>query len=554
MSDQNTGDRASAAVLLRDGGELRVDAEGVHVRETRYGLEQIQDARLVSPDPETIGLRVEGVGLVSLVPARAGDAAVALDALYRMRPGLRPAGWAPPQSAGTPAEPPPGQPTPTPGQPPVPPPLGFAPLPYSAPPGYAPPPTYWPPAYGPPLGYTPPPGYAPWPYAGAPLFPGYAVLPGKVARRGGLGPWPQSIGDVLGTIFRLYFENFWRFLLLGLALASWPALLAGLLVVGALAYFGLNPLQGLFQIMENFLQSVNSIAQNPAGVPTTPFNFPTPTPGFLALIAAGGLVYLILALVLNAWQSAAFGVAARESVAGRPVRVGAAVGEGLRRMPPALGAYLVLEAIIFGLYIVWVIIFIALQVGLVALLTSSSNGSADTALALLTLLGVPLGELLLYAAVMYFTVRLGMAPYIAGADHLSPGAAIGRSWSVTRGNWWRTFTPLLVISLVVSFASNIIVTPLMFVSLAGMALVGLPLEAVLTGPLVALTLIVMYYDLRLRREGFVPVAAQLGLAGFAPPSTGTGAPAAPVPVEGGASAQMPSPPVGPAPPDQPPSG
>src|SRR5215472_13317620 len=175
MSEQNTGDRTSAAVPLRDGGELRVDAEGVHVRETRYGLEQIQDARQVSPDPETIGLRVEDVGLISVVPVRVGDAAVALDALYRLRPDLRPAGWALP--------------------------------------------TYWPSAYGPPPGYAPPPGYPLWPYAGAPLYPGYAIVPGTPVRRGGLAPWPQSIGDVLGTIFRLYFENFWRFFRLGLALA-----------------------------------------------------------------------------------------------------------------------------------------------------------------------------------------------------------------------------------------------------------------------------------------------------------------------------------------------
>jgi hypothetical protein len=522
MSDQNTSDRARVVVPLRDGGELRVDAEGVQVSETRYSLEQIQDARQVSPDPETIGLRVQGTGLVSLVPARVGDAAVVLDAIYRLRPDLRPVGWAPLQGPGTPAEPPLGQTTPSgsPGQPGSPPQVSFAPPPYGVLPGYAPPPSYWPPAYGPPPGYTPLPGYPPGPYVGAPQFPGYAIVPGTPVQRGGLGPWPQGIGDVLSTIFRLFFENFWRFLLLGLALATWPAMLGGLLIMGALAYFGINPLDGLFQILTNFLNSVNSLARNPTGAPTAPFNFPTPTPGFVALIVAGGLVYLIIALVLSAWQAAAFGIAARESVAGRPVRVGAAVGEGLRRLPSALGAYLVLEAIIVGLYIVWVIIFAVLQIGLVAVFASSSNGSADAGVTLIILLGVPIGELLLYVAVIYFAVRLGMAPYIAGADHLSPGAAIARSWSVTRRSWWRTFTPLLVIYLVVNLVSNIIVTPLMFVSLAGMALVGLPLEAALTGPLLGLALIVVYYDLRLRQEGFVPLAAQLRLTGFAPPNTG----------------------------------
>jgi hypothetical protein len=478
MSEQNTGDRASAEVPLRDGGD---------------------------------------------------------------------------QNASTPSEPSLGQPTPdaSQSQPGSPPPVGFTPPPYGAPPGYAPPPSYWPLAYGPPPVYTPLPGYPPVPYAGPPLFPGYAIVPGTPVRRGGLGPWPQSIGDVLGTTFRLYFENFWRFLLLGLALAGWPALLAGLLVVGVLAYFGLDPREGLFQILANFAKSIPNPGQNPVVVPTTPFSPPALTPGFLTLMVVGGLVYLIVVLVLSAWQAAAFGIAARESVAGRPVRVGAAIGEGLRRVPATLGAFLLLLAIYVGLGVAWGIILSALEVGL-GLVFASSNGSADTAVALLTLFGVLLGEFLFYVIVIYFVVRLGMAPYIAGADHLSPGAAIGRSWFVTRRNWWRTFIPLLVIYLVVYLVSSFIVTPLMFVSLASMAVVGLPLEAVLTGPLLALALIVIYYDLSLRQKGFVPLAAQLGLAGFASPATGTGAAGAPG--SGAASPEMPSPPVGSPQPDHPPSG
>jgi hypothetical protein len=263
---------------------------------------------------------------------------------------------------------------------------------------------------------------------------------------------------------------------------------------------------------------------------------------------------LILGLVLGAWQAAAFGIAARESVAGRPVRVGAAIGEGLRRLPSALGVTLVLWAIYVGLAIAWAIILSAIEIGLgIVLAPSNGSAGAQATVVLLTLLVGWLGDLLIFVTVLYFQVRLGMAPYIAGADHLSPGAALERSWTVTRRNWWRTFTPLLVIYLAVNLVSSFIVTPLMFVSLAAMALVGLPLETVLTAPLLALALMVIYYDLRLRKEGFLPLAAQLGLAGFAPPVAGTGAPAgAPVPAT--ASAQMPSPPVSPTQPDHPSSG
>ena len=77
-------------------------------------------------------------------------------------------------------------------------------------------------------------------------------------------------------------------------------------------------------------------------------------------------------------------------------------------------------------------------------------------------------------------------------------SSIARSWSVTRRNWWRTFTPLLVIYLVVYLVSNIIVTPLLFISLAAMALVALPLEAALTGPLLGLALQLKAMDQEVR--------------------------------------------------------
>src|SRR5689334_5169624 len=136
------------AIALRDGAILRVEAAGVRLGDRLYELGRIQDARQVAPDPETFALRVGGSGLVEFQPARAGDGALALDALFRLRPDLRPAGFEPPRAPAAgmfpPAVPPYG-PAPLGGYPP-PPPAGYGmppaqgfppypPYPPSAPPG-----------------------------------------------------------------------------------------------------------------------------------------------------------------------------------------------------------------------------------------------------------------------------------------------------------------------------------------------------------------------------------------------------------------------------------
>src|SRR5262245_36169066 len=83
------------AVPLNDGTQLLIGPNGVQAGEQLYPLATIHDARLVSPRPETIALRLANEGLVELQPDQQGDAARALEAIYRLRPDLRPAGFEP---------------------------------------------------------------------------------------------------------------------------------------------------------------------------------------------------------------------------------------------------------------------------------------------------------------------------------------------------------------------------------------------------------------------------------------------------------------------------
>ncbi|HZC76648.1 MAG TPA: hypothetical protein VE258_02805, partial [Ktedonobacterales bacterium] len=278
------------SIPLRDGAELRVGPEGVRVGDQVFSLHALRDARLVSPAPETIAMRLADERLVEYQPARPGDAAVALEAIYRLRPDLRPAGFAP-VHALPPTFPPP-QPTPF------------------APPGFYPSPA------------APPPGYAPY----------FAPNPNLMQPE--LTPIPRTFGQLLGAVFQLYFKHWKQWLLLALCVGIWPGLLVGTAVVVGIALVGLDPSSGYL-----------TLVPSPTSGTTTPTLHPPQGQAELVLIGllAGSLVLL---LFFVPWQVATLAVAARAAVLGRPVKVGAALSGGLRRLLPVLGVY-VLEVLLF---------------------------------------------------------------------------------------------------------------------------------------------------------------------------------------------------------------
>ena len=125
-------------------------------------------------------------------------------------------------------------------------------------------------------------------------------------------------------------------------------------------------------------------------------------------------------------------------------------------------------------------------------------------------------------AIVYLQIRLGFGPYAAACDRLSPGQAIARSWSVTRRNWWRTFVVLLVVGLATGVITGLAGGG-QFLSLGVQYLIVIPLLTALAAPLTTVAYLVLYYDLRLRHDGFPVVASELGLSGIA------SAPSAPPP-------------------------
>jgi hypothetical protein len=125
---------------------------------------------------------------------------------------------------------------------------------------------------------------------------------------------------------------------------------------------------------------------------------------------------------------------------------------------------------------------------------------------------VVLGFLALIIPGIWIAVKLSMVFPAVVFERTGPFASIGRSWSLTRGNWWRVFGTLLVVFLI-TFVLQLVLGGVVGGLLATsdsvseltaaivLTLVNL-LTLAITYPLWASVTTVLYYDLRVRNEGF----------------------------------------------------
>lgn len=191
-------------------------------------------------------------------------------------------------------------------------------------------------------------------------------------------------------------------------------------------------------------------------------------------------------------------------------------------------------------------------------------------LSILYFLGVIGATILLVIPGIWLSVAWSLGYPALLSEGIGPAAALGRSFRLVKGRWWATFAALLVMYLIVAVISGILglvvgATLVAAIDSEVVAAVLLTIvniiSSLVTLPLFAAVLTIIYFDLRVRKEGFdlqllaqgvgedssrydsspeaVGAAAGLGDpapppggGGFAPPRPG-GGPAAPA--DGGLS-------------------
>jgi len=249
---------------------------------------------------------------------------------------------------------------------------------------------------------------------------------------------PLEVGDLLDETFRIYRRHFLLF--------------AGISVILAIPAAGLQG-YSFFTLFSNFLQSTTT-------GPTFNFNNLLPS---LVVIAIG----YVINVLLSPYSYGAVIYAACESALGHPVTVWDALRGVTRRYFSILGYVLLvaLMGVLFCLLPLWIWIW----VGWVAVLP------------------------------VMFVENVGL------------GTAMGRSWQLVQGRWWRTFLILLLVVLVWYFARIALEA---FIALAN-ALIGVVVSAyvvlaitqgaaiivaALVNPVLQIAIVLIYFDLRVRRE------------------------------------------------------
>jgi hypothetical protein len=363
--------------------------------------------------------------------------------------------------------PPPGYPTPPPG--------------YGPPPGYPPPP----PGYGPPPGYpTPPPGYG----SGYPPPPGYGSGYPPGAERawapGGIPLRPLALGDIYGGAIAAARRNPGATFGLAAILVSITAVLS--------AALNLVTRAAVHSRTFTFGSPTNSL---------TPAQAQADLSGFLTVVLPVTLAVLVITLITEAILSGLLAAVIGRGVLGRKVSMAEAWSIG--RIGPVIGAVLLLVLIGIGVFV---------PVGLVALaLAVAHAGVAAAAVLILGLITAPVVEILLM-------VRLSMTVPVVVLEQVGPWTAIKRSWRLTVGSFWRLFGIFLLTWVVVLVCSAVLSIPFGIASaVVGANAVGVTSAAVLAEVITAVgrivsgsiiwpfgagVIVLLYMDLRMRREGF----------------------------------------------------
>jgi hypothetical protein len=336
--------------------------------------------------------------------------------------------------------PPPGSPGPGYGPPPGSPGPAYGPPPGYAAPGYGPPPGYTGPGYGPPPGYTAP-GYGPPPgYGYATPPPGYGLKGGGPAT-GPLPLHPMSAGDVLDGVFKLLKANFRTI-----------AVMIVILVV---------PLQILLAFVTRTTLGGHGIL-HAIQDPSVTTNTQRSVDSDLVQVAATILNWLLLPFLAGAIATT---VAA--SYLGQQIGPKEAMRASLRRFWALFGAW-------------WIH----------------------------ALTEYPAMVLLVFPGVCLETLFVMAAPAIV-IEGLGPIAGLKRSWRLGARNFWPTMGKMLLTGLIASLLQTVLGgVPESVALLIGLKwgwillALGSALVSLVVLPIAAITSTLLYFDARIRTEGF----------------------------------------------------
>jgi hypothetical protein len=272
----------------------------------------------------------------------------------------------------------------------------------------------------------------------------YRVLVDKIALR------PLTFGEVLDTAFNLFKRNFKT------AVAVSAVIMIPLALLGGAASAGLAPTD-------------LAVLEDPDPAPEAVLGL---MGGLLGAASIGALIQSFGSLLVQAATTRLYA----ESYRGGTLAMGDALRYGLRRLPAMLGLTIVSAVATF------------------------------------------VGLILCIAPGVWLYTAWSAAPAALIAEDTRPLEALRRSFQLVKGNWWRTFGLLVVANILVSVIVALITTPLQFAIGLGVGMSDptapfsggyLAANTIISGvitaatvPFLAAVIVAIYFDLRVRKEGY----------------------------------------------------
>ncbi len=329
------------------------------------------------------------------------------------------------------------------------------------------------------------------PFSATPLAPGTAGAPQPgwtPPPRPGLIPLrPLTLGTLLGAAFQVLRRNPRPTFGFGLVVMSFVAVLT-FLSVGLVTVFGVS----------RTLNATGADAETLAA-------------GSVALSVVAGLVAVGFSLVAAALLQGIISLEVARATLGEKLTLGGLFRAARGRLWPLIGwSLLVATAIVVAIGVIVLLIAVLGVLG----------GTAGAVGAVLLGLAAGAGGLVV---AFWLGTRLSLVPSVLMLERLTLRAALSRSWSLTRGFFWKTLGVQLLVNVIVQVVTSIISTPISFLGGLGAGLLdptgdptaAIPILVVVYLVTLLVTIVfgaisavvqsatpaLLYIDLRMRKEG-----------------------------------------------------
>lgn len=306
---------------------------------------------------------------------------------------------------------------------------------------------------------------------------------------------PMAIRDLLDAAFQLYRRHFVTFF----GIAALPMIPLAILQFYVQAYLG-----------GNMFEEMMGLPSSPPIGGASIFDM-LPWRTMIVYYAATFGLAILQVLIVQGLITGALAHAIANSYLGRPLTILEAYGFGLSKYLSLIAVALLL---FFGTLLLALLLLGVPSAALIGL-SNTASPSAGVGLALLASVVLIGAIVLLVLALIFFSIKLLLSTQAIVLEGHGPIAAMKRSWHLVSGSFWRTLLIVLLMGVIVYLLSGIPATVVSFAltlanptapdqMMRNQAIATLfgQLGQILVMPLQLGLFTLLYYDLRVRKEGF----------------------------------------------------